>query len=230
MEMGNAESVLLELEDISRSFAGVAALRGAGLRVRQGEVHALVGENGAGKSTMMKIISGSLRPDSGTLRWRGETARWATPRQAAARGIALAHQEPLLAPHLTVAENLFLGHEPGRAAGLLLDHKQLQARAGRLLQEYGLPLEAARRADGLSAAQRQLLELGRALATGHSLLILDEPTSSLSEPEAEIVMRTVDGLKQRGTAVIYISHRLEEVRRVAERVTILRDGRTVHSG
>ncbi len=222
--------MLLELLNISRSFAGVPALRGAGLQVREGEVHALVGENGAGKSTMMKIISGSLRPDGGTMRWRGEPLRLATPRQAAARGIALAHQEPLLAPHLTVAENLFLGHEPGRAGGILLDRKALEARARRLLEDHHLPLEPARRAAHLSAAERQLLELARGLTTGHALLILDEPTASLSERETGLVMETIAALKQRGTAVIYISHRLEEVRRVAERITILRDGSSVHSG
>ncbi len=221
--------MLLELQDISRSFVGVPALRGAHLEVREGEVHALVGENGAGKSTLMKIISGSLRPDSGTLRWRGQPVQFTRPRQAAARGIALAHQEPLLAPHLTVAENLFLGHEPGRAGGVLLDHKTLESRARRLLEDYDLPLGAGRRAGHLTAAERQMLELARGLAHGDSLLILDEPTSSLSEREAEIVLRTVGVLKRRGTAVIYISHRLEEIGRVAERVTILRDGRTVHT-
>lgn len=222
--------MLLELHDIWRSFAGVPALRGAGLQVREGEVHALVGENGAGKSTMMKIISGSLRPDTGTLRWQGAPAEFANPRQAAARGIALAHQEPLLAPHLTVAENLYLGHEPGRLGQLVLDHQALEARARRLLEQHHLPLDPARRAALLSAAERQMLELARALLTGQALLILDEPTSSLSDKETEIVLRAVGAVKQRGTAVIYISHRLEEIGRVAERVTILRDGRTVHSG
>ncbi len=222
--------MLLELHDIWRSFAGVPALRGASLEVGEGEAHALVGENGAGKSTMMKIISGSLRADSGELRWQGAPAQFASPRQAAARGIALAHQEPLLAPHLTVAQNLFLGHEPARLGGSLLDHNSLEAQARRLLEEHQLPLNPGRRAAHLTAAERQLLELGRALATGHSLLILDEPTSSLGEKETEIVLRTVSVLKQRGTAVIYISHRLEEIGRVAERVTILRDGCTVHSG
>lgn len=221
--------MLLELQDISRSFVGVPALGGAHLEVREGEVHALVGENGAGKSTLMKIISGSLRPDSGTLRWRGQPVQFTTPRQAAARGIALAHQEPLLAPHLTVGENLFLGHEPGRAGGVLLDHKALESRARRLLEDYDLPLGAGRRAGHLTAAERQMLELARGVAHGDSLLILDEPTSSLSEREAEIVLRTVGVLKRRGTAVIYISHRLEEIGRLAERVTILRDGRTVHT-
>ncbi len=222
--------MLLELEDISRSFAGVPALRGASLGVRQGEVHALVGENGAGKSTMMKIIIGSLRPDGGVVRWRGEPVHFSNPRQAAARGIALAHQEPLLAPHLTVAENLYLGHEPGRAGGFLLRHEAVESGARRLLAEHRLPLDSRRRAAQLTAAERQMLELARGLATARSLLILDEPTSSLSETETETVLRAVAGVKQRGTAVIYISHRLEEVRRVAERITILRDGRVVHSG
>jgi ABC-type sugar transport system ATPase subunit len=221
-------AVLLELDNISRSFAGVPALREASLEVHEGEVHALVGENGAGKSTLMKVISGGLRADGGILRWRGEAVSFGSPRQAAEHGIALAHQEPLLAPHLTVAENIFLGHEPGRAGGLLLDHGALQERARSLLQQYQLPLEPGRRAGRLTAAERQLLELARGLVTGSSLLILDEPTSSLSEKEAEIVMRTIEVLRGRGTSVIYISHRLEEVRRVAERITILRDGRTVH--
>lgn len=222
--------MLLELRDISRSFAGVPALRGATLEVREGEVHALVGENGAGKSTLMNIISGGLRPGGGELRWRGAAAHFASPRDAAARGIALAHQEPVLAPHLTVARNIFLGHEPGGRAPLTLDHRELENRARRLLGDYELPLDPARRAGALTAAGQQMLELARGLATARSLLILDEPTSSLSERETDIVLRTVGRLKQQGVAVIYISHRLEEVRRVADRVTILRDGRTVHCG
>lgn len=226
----SAAADLLELQEVSRSFAGVPALRAATFDVRAAEVHAVVGENGAGKSTMMKIITGALRPDSGVMRWRGEpvAVAHATPREAATRGIGLAHQEPVLAPHLTVAQNLFLGHEPMR--GLRLDHAALDTRARALFNEYGLPLDPVRRASELTAAERQLLELARGLVTGTALLILDEPTSSLSEKETELVMRAVATVAQRGTAVVYISHRLDEVRRVAQRATILRDGRTVHSG
>ena len=210
---------LLEARGLTKSYAGVPALRGATLEVAAGEVHAVVGENGAGKTTLVKILSGSLRQDSGEVVWRGRGPR----------RIALAHQEPLLAPHLTVGENLLLGREPCRA-GFFLDHRAAEAEAARLLGEHRLRLEAGRPAARLSAAEKQALELGRALACDPELLVLDEPTSSLSEAETKEVLRTVSELRDRGKSIIYISHRLEEVRQVAARVTVLRDGETVHHG
>ncbi len=211
--------LLLEAVALSKSFAGVPALRGASLTANVGEVHALVGENGAGKTTLVRILSGALRQDSGQVLWHGREPR----------RIAVAHQEPMLAPHLTVAENLWLGREPQRAR-VLLDNRAAQAKARSFLAEHHFNLEADVPAGRLSAAQRQILELARALAGEPDLLILDEPTSSLSEAESQEVLRTVTRLRELGKSVIYISHRLEEIRQVALRVTVLRDGETVYSG
>lgn len=212
-------SALLEATALDKSFAGVPALRGASLEVRAGEVHAVVGENGAGKTTLMRILSGGLRQDAGRVAWHGREPR----------RIALAHQEPLLAPHLTVAENLFLGREPERLP-FVLDNREISRQARLFLAEHHLPLDAGASAARLHAAGKQALEFGRALLGDPELLILDEPTSSLSELESREVLGQVAQLRERGRTIIYISHRLEEIRRVATRITVLRDGRTVYRG
>ena len=194
--------------------------------MREGEVHALIGENGAGKSTMMKIIAGMLRRDGGDLRWRGETVDFGRPADAHAVGVSMVHQESLLAPHLTVAENVFLGRERG---GLTLDDRSMERAAARLIEERGFPLKADWRVDRLSPAQKQLVEILRAIEGSSSLIIFDEPTSSLSESETVEVFRIVRELREQGVAIIYITHRLVELAEIADRVTVLRDGETVHS-
>ena len=194
-----------------------------------GEAHLLLGENGAGKSTLMKIVAGMYERDAGQMLWDGREVRLSTPAHAAAIGIAMVHQESLLAPHLSVAENIFLGREARKPFGWV-DRGDMIARARRLIEEHHFPLQAEWRAEKLSPAAKQLVEICRAIEHGSSLLIFDEPTSSLSEAETQEVFRIVRTLRERKMGVIYITHRLEELRAVGDRVTILRDGRTVHSG
>jgi len=224
-----ARMSLLELRGIEKRFGGVTALRCGSLAVSEGEVHLLMGENGAGKSTLMKIVAGLTQPDAGEFLWRGQPQRFRRPADAAAVGIAMVHQESLLAPHLTVAENLFLGREECAPLGWLKRSK-MREHAARLIEEHHFPIQADARVDRLSPAGRQLVEICRALVQGSSLLIFDEPTSSLSDAETREVFRLVKSLRDRGMGVIYITHRLEELREVGDRVTVLRDGETVHTG
>jgi len=219
--------MLLEMEGIQKSFGGVRALVEGNLRVGAGEVHLLLGANGAGKSTLVKIAAGLQSPDAGVMRWRGRPVRLRRPAEAAAIGVAMVHQESLLAPHLTVAENIFLGRELVRRG--LLDRRRMERETAGLLAEHHFPLQAGWRVERLNPAQKQLVEICRAIHAASSLLIFDEPTSSLSDAETAEVFRIVRALCERGMGVIYITHRMEELRAVGDRVTILRDGRTVAS-
>ena len=221
--------MLLQLTGIQKRFGGVTALRNGNLSVDAGEVHLLMGENGAGKSTLMKIVAGMQQADGGEMLWRGQSVRFRNPSEAAANGIAMVHQESLLAPHLTVAENVFLGREERLPFGWVNRRKAVD-RARRLIEEHHFPLQAEWRVDKLSPAGKQLVEICRAISQGSSLLIFDEPTSSLSEAETTEVFRIVRTLRDRNMGVIYITHRLEELREVGDRVTVLRDGETCHTG
>ena len=218
--------MLLDLQGIEKYFAGVAALRRGDFQVEAGEVHALVGENGAGKSTLVKIVAGMLERDGGVMLWRGSEVNFQRPADAHANGISMVHQESLLAPRLTVAENIFLGRE--LETGPLLDQRRMERECTALIEEHNFPLRAGWRVEALSPAQKQLVEICRALHSASSLLIFDEPTSSLSDAESAEVFRIVRSLRGRGMGIIYITHRLDELRHVADRITILRDGETVH--
>ena len=220
---------MLELKNIQKRYGGVTALRDGNLTVGAGDVVLLLGENGAGKSTLMKIVAGLVERDGGQMLWRGQEVNLKSPAQAQAIGIAMVHQESLLAPHLSVAENIFLGREERLPFGWVARGKMFE-RARRLIEEHHFPLQADWRVDRLSPAGKQLVEICRAIQHGSSLLIFDEPTSSLSGAETQEVFRIVRTLRQRGMGVIYITHRLEELRAVGDRVTILRDGETVHQG
>ncbi|HET8548761.1 MAG TPA: sugar ABC transporter ATP-binding protein [Bryobacteraceae bacterium] len=220
--------MLLEMRAIQKRFGGIVALRDGNLSVDAGEVHLLMGENGAGKSTLMKILAGMYHADSGEIVWRGDKVSFRTPAEAAAQGIAMVHQESLLAPHLSVAENIFMGRQPSRLPGFI-NRREMNRRAARVIEEHHFPLKADWRVERLSPAQKQLVEICRAIEHGSSLLIFDEPTSSLSESESREVFGIVRMLAERGTAVIYITHRLQELRSVGDRVTVLRDGQTVHT-
>ncbi len=220
---------MLVLRGIQKRFGGITALRDANLDVRPGEVHLLMGENGAGKSTLMKIVAGMYRRDGGEMLWRGQPVSFASPSEAAANGIGMVHQESLLAPHLTVAENIFLGRETTSRIGWL-KRRQLIEQASRLIAENRFRLDPEARVEKLTPAGKQLVEICRALAQGSSLLIFDEPTSSLSESETREVFRIVKEVRSRNMAVIYITHRLEELRSIGDRVTVLRDGATVYTG
>ena len=221
-------SVLLSLVGIQKHFGGVQALRSGNLNVAEGEVHLLMGENGAGKSTLMKVVAGLCKRDAGEMLWRGQSVSFAKPSEAAAQGIAMVHQESLLAPHLSVAENIYLGREE-RSFGGWIRRSKIAAQARRLIADNGFPLDADAQVGRLSPAGKQLVEICRAIAFGSSLLIFDEPTSSLSDAETRDVFRIVRSLRARNMGVVYITHRLEELRSIGDRVTILRDGSTIHS-
>jgi ABC-type sugar transport system ATPase subunit len=221
--------VLLELSGIQKRFGGVTALADGNLSVDAGEVHLLLGENGAGKSTLMKIVAGMLERDAGRMTFQGREVFFKSPHEAARAGVAMVHQESLLAPHLSVAENIFLGREDRLPLGWINRRRAIE-RAARLIEEHHFPLRAEWRVERLSPAGKQMVEICRAVQHGSSLLIFDEPTSSLSAAETEEVFRIVRGLRERRMGVIYITHRLEELRAVGDRVTILRDGSTVHTG
>jgi ribose transport system ATP-binding protein len=219
-------SPLLEVRDIRKHFAGVQALDGVSLAVQPAEVLALVGENGAGKSTLMKILAGIHRPDSGEVLLDGRPAHLHGVRDALQRGIILIHQELNLAENLSVAANIFLGREEvvGGPVGWL-DNRRMDADARALLIRVGLAVRPDRRVGDLPPGQRQLVEIARALGQDARLIIMDEPTSSLTQKETDRLYEVVDDLKKHGISVVFISHRLAEVLRVADRVEVLRDGR-----
>jgi rhamnose transport system ATP-binding protein len=216
-------TLLLELNNVSKSFAGVQALRGVSFDLRPGEVHALVGENGAGKSTLVKIITGAHQTDEGTLTVAGELVTDNDPVRARARGIAAIYQQPALFPDLTVAENLALGREPtGLWRWVRWGGRRRQARE--LLARIGACLHPDTEVRDLTMPEQQLLEIARALGARARILIMDEPTASLGDREVENLFRIIRELREQGVGIIYISHRLEELPRIADRVTALRDG------
>jgi inositol transport system ATP-binding protein len=217
---------LLEVVNVSKAFPGVTALADVSLRFRRGTVHALVGENGAGKSTLMNIIAGIAAPDSGELRLEGRPLRLASPRQALASGIAMIHQELNLMPTMSVAENIWIRREPLTALGLI-HHGELRARTRALLRRLHIDLDPDAELRTLSIAQRQMVEIARALSHAPKLLIMDEPTSALTEREAQQLFTVIRELKAQATAVIYISHRMEELFALADEISVLRDGRHV---
>ncbi|MBD8554115.1 sugar ABC transporter ATP-binding protein [Rhizobium sp. CFBP 8762] len=216
---------LLEARQISRSFGPVEVLKGIDLSLRSGEVHAIIGENGAGKSTFMKILSGHLSPTSGSLAMGGAEVTFRGPVDAESRGIVLVHQEILLAPDLTVAQNIFLGREVRN--GLTLDDRFMSAKAHEAVLGLGADIDPNTVVNRLSIAQRQLVQIARALAVPHSVVIFDEPTASLTTTETDALLKVIAGIRDKGAAVLYISHRLPEVKTIADRVTVLRDGRRV---
>ena len=218
---------LIELRGIGKRFGGVTALESVDFELRAGEIHALLGENGAGKSTLIKILGGIHRPDVGQVLLDGQVVDIREVSVADRLGIRLIHQELSLAPNLSVAENIFLGREPGRMG--FLDRRQLFANARAVIAELGLPEIGAveTRVANLSVAQQQMVEIARALSTRARILVLDEPTASLSEAETEALFIKLRGLSSQGVGIIYISHRLEEIQRLAHRITVLRDGRSV---
>jgi ribose transport system ATP-binding protein len=221
----------LEMRGITKSFAGNTVLADVDLIARAGEVLALVGENGAGKSTLMKILSGVHQPDAGEILIDGGHVNFARPADALAAGIAMIYQELSLAPHLTVAENIFLGREPLKLAPIgLINRGKLNARAQRLLDDYGFRINPRARLGRLSAADRQLVEITRAIVEARRVIVMDEPTSSLTSHEVDELFRLIRDLKTRGLAIIYISHRLEELKSIADRLMILRDGCVVYEG
>ncbi|HEY3787727.1 MAG TPA: sugar ABC transporter ATP-binding protein [Urbifossiella sp.] len=217
----------LRASRIDKRFPGVIALDSVSMELAAGEVLAIVGENGAGKSTLMKILAGVYQPDAGAVELNGLPIHFDGPREATQAGVVLIHQELNLAENLTVADNLFLGREPTRGGPLqILNFRSMSRHAVELLARVGLPADRVnRRVETLAPGEKQLVEIARALGTDVRVLIMDEPTSSLTQKETERLYEVIDGLKAAGVSIVYISHRLAEVTRCADRVIVLRDGK-----
>lgn len=217
----------VQFRDITKTFGGVTALSGVTLGLARGECHGLMGENGAGKSTLGKVLAGIHKPDTGELLIDGKAHAFNSPRDALAAGVAMVHQELAFCPDLSVAENLCLGRYPRRAGGLLIDHALMKRRAEELLAAIGITLDVTRPMTELSTAQEQIVQIAAAVGTNPQILVFDEPTSSLSAPEADALFLLIEDLKKRGLTLIYVSHRMPELFRLCDRMSILRDGRYV---
>ena len=219
-------AMLLSAAAMTKSFAGVRALKGVSFDVRPGEVHALVGENGAGKSTLIKIITGAETPDSGEITVHGQVVTAMDPSRSRALGIAAIYQQPSLFPDLTVAENIALALEAG-GPWRRLDWSRRASQAAELLQRIGATIDPMRLVETLSMPEQQIVEIAKAIGADAKIVIMDEPTASLTEREVESLFRVIALLKTHGVGIVYISHRLEEVFAIADRITVLRDGETV---
>jgi ribose transport system ATP-binding protein len=219
--------LLVEMTGISKSFPGVRALDDARFDLRAGEVHALVGENGAGKSTLMKVLCGIYSRDAGVIKVKGVEAYPANPKAAQDLGIAIIHQELNLMGHLTVAQNIFIGREPRR--GPLLDEKALRQKTVDLFEELHIRLDPRTRVSKLAVAQQQMVEIAKALSFNSDVLIMDEPTAALTDAEIDELFRITRLLRERGHGVVHISHRLEELKQISDRVTVMRDGRYINT-
>lgn len=218
--------IVLKAENIQKSYAGVQALKSASFELRKGEVHALIGENGAGKSTFIKSITGAVQPDTGVIEIDGNVVRENSPTNSKSLGVAAIYQQPALFPELSVAENIAFGQEKKGFFGRV-DWKSRRQKAKELLAEVGAKIDVDADAGSLSMPQQQLVEIARALGANAKILILDEPTASLSEEDTNNLFRVIRDLKAKGVGMIYISHRLEELPTIADRVTVLRDGNTI---
>jgi len=218
---------VLAVVDIDKSFPGVHALKHATFDCLPGEIHGLVGENGAGKSTLMRVLAGVLRPDSGCIRVRGDEVELTSPRHAHDLGIAMVYQDTRLIDDLDVAQNIWLEREPG--AFLLIDRRTMAIQARSILQRLGLKIDLHRLIRELSTAERQIVEIARALTTNPAVLILDEPTSALDRNEVERLFGILRGLRETGTGIVFISHRLPEVLEISDRITVMKDGEIVET-
>jgi ABC-type sugar transport system ATPase subunit len=218
--------MFIEFQNITKKFAGVTALDAVSFSINRGECHALMGENGAGKSTCGKILAGIHRADAGAILIDGIERNFNSPAAAMKAGIGMVHQELAFCPDLTVAENLCMGKYP-RRAGFLIDRTEMARRSTKLLADIGVQLDVRRNMRTLSTAQEQLVQIASAVGTGAKILVFDEPTSSLAEPDAENLFALIRRLKSRGVTMIYVSHRMPEIFRLCDRVTILRDGKFV---
>nr|MDQ4030165.1 sugar ABC transporter ATP-binding protein [Actinomycetota bacterium] len=222
----SVEGLMLELRGVTKAYPGTLALDGVNLALREGEVHALLGENGAGKSTLMKVVAGSVAPDAGRMELEGREVPFGDPERARERGIGIVYQELSLVPPLSIAENVLLGRWP-RTRLRTVDRGRLASEAARHLARIGFDVDPRRRVDELGMAERQLVEIAKALSSDVRVLLLDEPTSALSDREARRLFEVIRGLKESGVALVYVSHRLSEVLEIADRVTVLRDGRKI---
>ena len=220
--MSNSQAII-RFENITKRFGGTVALDGVSFSVRKGEIHAVLGENGAGKSTLMRILSGVLTKDSGALWVGGEERNFRSPVDAQLEGISTVYQEPSLAPHMTVAENVFLGREPTRGFGIV-DYPSLNSQTKNVLSRLELAVSPTARLMDLSPAEIQLVQVARALASSTNILILDEPTASITEHESDVLFGLLKKLHADGLTIVYVSHRLKEIFDLCDRATVLRDG------
>ncbi len=219
---------LLRMTLISKRFPGVQALDNVGLEVLPGEVHALLGENGAGKSTLLKVLSGAQQPDSGTIEFGGQRLTMTSPHDAQRRGIVTIYQEFTLAPNMTIAENVFIGREPG--TGVFVNWRKMAEETRSITTQLGLQLRPMSIVRNLNIAEQQMVEIARALSMKSRLIVMDEPTSALSSNEVAKLFRIIRDLKAQGLSIIFVTHRVEEVMQICDRYTVLRDGRLVGSG
>ena len=222
-----SERPLIQVEGVSKSYAGVRALEGITMEIRAGEVHALCGENGAGKSTMIKTLAGSVRPEAGRVLVDGIELQLGSVRASEGAGIAVIHQESVAFSHLNAQDNIFVAREPRRFGGLLLDRAKMLAETKSLLARLGEEIDPWKAVGELPMAQRQMVGMARALSQKCRLLIMDEPTASLSARETEVLFRIVRQLKAEGVSILYVSHRMEEIFLLSDRVTVFRDGKYV---
>ena len=220
-----SQSPILSLRGIQKSYGPVKVLHGVDFDVRPGEVVALLGENGAGKSTLSNIISGTVQPSTGEMTWLGAAYAPATPRAAMDAGVGMIHQELKLLPKLSIAENIFVGRYPMKAGRI--DRKAMEERARAGLRRLGLDIAPDRLVEGLSTGRQQLIEIAKALTLNARLLILDEPTAALGGDETQLLFQQIRRLKSEGVGIVYISHRLEEIRQIADRIVVMRDGAKV---
>ena len=218
-------TVLLEMKDIHKTFPGVYALKDINLEVRAGEVHALLGENGAGKSTLIKVLGGIYQADQGEIFIDGEKVEIQDVKDAQKQGIAIIHQELVLVPYMTVAENIYLGREPKK--GLFVNHRKMEEDAQNLLDSYQMEIDASMLVGNLTIAQQQMVEIVKAISFDSKILVMDEPTSSISDKEVDFLFETMRTLVQKGVGIIYISHKMSELDQICDRVTVLRDGKFV---
>jgi ribose transport system ATP-binding protein len=218
--------VILEMTNINKRFSGVHALKGVNFVLHRGEVHALMGENGAGKSTLMKILTGIYKADSGEILVFNEKCSFNSVKESQEKGIAIIHQELNLIPDLTVAQNIFLGREK-MISKIFIDDKKMEKEAERLLKYVGVYIKPDEKISNLTVGKQQMVEIAKAISFDSKILVLDEPTAALTEPETEELFRIMNELKLKGIGMIYISHRMDEIERISDRVTVMRDGEYV---
>lgn len=218
---------LLDMKQIIKSFNGVEVLHGIDFSLRAGTVHALMGENGAGKSTLMKVLAGVHKCDDGEIWLKGKKTEIQSPRHAQELGIAMIHQELSPVPEMTVAENIFLGREPRK--GLFVDYKKMYTDTEKLLGEMKVRVSPRAKIGRLKVADQQLIEISKAISLNADIIVMDEPTSAITDQEVEILFKTIADLKKKGTGIIYISHKMDEIFRIADDITVLRDGTYVNS-
>lgn len=224
------EQPIMSMKDVSKQFSGVKVLQNVDIELYKGEVHALMGENGAGKSTLMKIMAGVYQPDGGSIVYKGEEVRWNHPMDARSKGISVIHQEISLSPNLSIGENILMGTSLKKSRMGLISWNDIYEKAEKILISIGSSLDPRADVSSLSVAQQQMVEIARALSLNSEILIMDEPTASLTDKEIEKLFTIIDELKRKGVAIVYISHRMDEIFKISNRFTVLRDGCLVTSG